>query len=42
MLAIIGLQLDPAQSEDPGDWLTVCPPACWDMSWVLSRLVRPV
>jgi hypothetical protein len=31
--AIIGLQFDPAQSEDPGDWLTVCPPASWDTSW---------
>jgi hypothetical protein len=33
MFAIIGLQFDPAQSDDPGAWLTVCPPACWDMSW---------
>jgi len=30
---IIGLRFDPAQSENPGDWLTVCPPASWDMSW---------
>ncbi len=30
---IIGLRFDPAQSEEPGDWLTVCPPASWDMSW---------
>ena len=29
---IIGLRFDRAQSEDPGDWLTVCPPASWDMS----------
>jgi hypothetical protein len=26
---MIGLRFDPAQSEDPGDWLTVCPPASW-------------
>ena len=25
--AIIGLRFDPAQSEDSGGWLTVCPPA---------------
>ena len=31
--AAIGLQFDPAQGEDPGDWLTVCPPPSWDMSW---------
>jgi hypothetical protein len=30
---IIGLRFDPAQSEDPRDWLTVCPPASWYMSW---------
>jgi hypothetical protein len=29
----IGLQFDPAQGEDPGDWLTVCPPASWDTNW---------
>ena len=29
----VGLQFDPAQSEDPGAWLTVYPPASWDMSW---------
>jgi hypothetical protein len=33
MRTIIGLQFDPPKSEDPGTWLTVCPPACWDMSW---------
>jgi hypothetical protein len=31
--AIIGLRFDPAQGEDRGNWLTVCPPASWDMSW---------
>jgi hypothetical protein len=31
--ALIGLQFDPAQGEDSGSWLTVCPPACWDTSW---------
>jgi hypothetical protein len=31
--AIIGLRFDPAQGEDPEGWLTVCPPASWDMSW---------
>jgi hypothetical protein len=31
--AIIGLRFDPAQSGNAGDWLTVCPPASWDMSW---------
>jgi hypothetical protein len=31
--ALIGLCFDPAEGEDLGDWLTVCPPACWDMSW---------
>ena len=30
---VIGLRFDPAQSEDPRDWLTVCPPAGWCMSW---------
>jgi hypothetical protein len=29
----IGLEVDPAPNENPGDWLTVCPPASWDMSW---------
>ena len=33
MSTIIGLQFDPPKSEDSGSWLTVCPPACWDMSW---------
>ena len=33
MFALIGLEFDPAQSEDSGGWLTVCPPACWDTSW---------
>jgi len=31
--ATIGLRFDPARSEDPRDWLTVCPPARWDMGW---------
>jgi hypothetical protein len=31
--AIIGLRFDPAQGEDSGGWLTVCPPASWDTSW---------
>jgi hypothetical protein len=31
--AIIGLESDPGPGENPGDWLTVCPPACWDTSW---------
>jgi len=30
---IIGLESDPGPGENPGDWLTVCPPACWDTSW---------
>jgi hypothetical protein len=30
---LIGLQFDPAQSDDPRDWLTVCSPAISDMSW---------
>jgi hypothetical protein len=29
----IGLCFGPAPGEDPWDWLTVCPPARWDMSW---------
>ncbi len=29
----IGLEVDPAPNENPGDWLTVCPPASRDMSW---------
>jgi hypothetical protein len=29
----IGLEVDPAPNENPGNWLTVCPPASWDMSW---------
>ena len=29
----IGLEADPAPNENPGDWLTVCPPASRDMSW---------
>jgi hypothetical protein len=33
MFTLIGLQFDPAQNEDPGDWLTVCPPAISDTSW---------
>ena len=33
MYATIGLEVDPAPNENPGDWLTVCPPADWDMSW---------
>ena len=33
MSTIIGLHFDPPKSEDSGSWLTVCPPACWDMSW---------
>jgi hypothetical protein len=31
--ALVGLRFDPASSEDPGDWLTICPPASWDTSW---------
>lgn len=31
--ATIGLRFDPAQSEDSRSWLTVCPPAGWEMSW---------
>jgi len=31
--AIIGLRFDPAPSGDSRGWLTVCPPANWDMSW---------
>ena len=31
--AIIGLESDPGPNEDLGDWLTVCPPASWEMSW---------
>ena len=31
--AVIGLRFDPAQGEDSEGWLTVCPPADWDMSW---------
>jgi hypothetical protein len=31
--AIIGLRFDPAQGDDSGGWLTVCPPASWDTSW---------
>jgi hypothetical protein len=30
---IIGLRFDPAQSAGSEDWLTVCPPACWDLTW---------
>jgi hypothetical protein len=30
---VIGLRFDPAQTGDLSDWLTVCPPADWDMSW---------
>jgi hypothetical protein len=33
MFAFIGLRFDPAQSDDSGGWLTVCPPASWDKSW---------
>ena len=33
MRTIIGLRFDPAQSDDSGGWLTVCPPASWYMSW---------
>ncbi len=33
MFCLIGLRFDPAQREDSGGWLTVCPPACWDTSW---------
>jgi hypothetical protein len=33
MFCLIGLRFDPAQGEDSGGWLTVCPPACWDTSW---------
>jgi len=29
----IGLEVDPAPNENPGSWLTVCPPASWDTSW---------
>ncbi len=31
--ATIGLRFDPAQGEDSGGWLTVCPPAGWNSSW---------
>jgi hypothetical protein len=31
--AIIGLEYDPAPSEELDDWLTVCPPADWETSW---------
>jgi hypothetical protein len=31
--AMIGLRFDPAQGEDSGGWLTVCPPPSWDTSW---------
>ena len=30
---LIGLRFDPAQSDDSGGWLTVCPSASWDTSW---------
>lgn len=33
MFCLIGLRFDPAQGEDSGGWLTVCPPACWGTSW---------
>jgi hypothetical protein len=33
MFAAIGLRFDPAHSGDPGNWLTVCPPADWDTDW---------
>ena len=29
----VGLEVDPGPNENPGDWLTICPPASWDMSW---------
>jgi hypothetical protein len=31
--AVVGLRFDSAQSGAPGDWLTVCPPADWEMDW---------
>jgi hypothetical protein len=30
---VIALRFDPAQSGDPGNWLTVCPPADCDTDW---------
>jgi hypothetical protein len=33
MYTTIGLEVDPAPNENPGDWLTVCPPASWEMDW---------
>jgi hypothetical protein len=33
MFTLIGLQFDPAQGEDPGNWLTICRPAICDTSW---------
>jgi hypothetical protein len=29
----IGLSFEPAKSGRPGGWLTICPPADWDMGW---------
>jgi hypothetical protein len=31
--AVIGLSFDPAHPEDPTDWVTLGPPADWDMGW---------
>jgi hypothetical protein len=33
MITTVGLSFEPAQSGGPGGWLTVCPPADWDMGW---------
>ena len=33
MRTVIGLRFDREQGEGAGDWLTVCPPADWDMEW---------
>jgi hypothetical protein len=30
---VIGLRFDPPQGGEPWNWLTVCPPADWDMGW---------